>query len=243
MINFAGSHILLDIEGTTSSVSFVFEVMFPYARKHLAGYLSEHWDDEDVQDAARQIAVDDDGSSLENWLPSQNAHTNREHIVRHLEALMDADSKATGLKQLQGILWRGGFLSGELKSHLYDDVLPALLHWRSRDIGLLIYSSGSVHAQQLFFENTISGDLLPLFLGHYDTTIGNKREMQSYQRIVEDCAIEAEQVLFLSDIVLELDAAAGSGLQTGLVIRPENAAQPNDHGHPVISSFTEISLD
>lgn len=231
--------ILLDVEGTTSSVSYVYDVMFPYARRELEAYLQNNWNLPALQDAAEQIAKDAGQTSLAAW--SDGTGIDSLQLVRD-EAirLMDADEKATGLKRLQGLIWQRGFESGELKAHVYPDVPPALAACRSLGIDLRIYSSGSIHAQRLFFAHTEAGDLLPLLSGHYDTTTGPKRESASYLSIASDWGLEPAEILFLSDIVAELDAAKQAGLQTVLVNRPGNAPVDANHGHRVIDSFGEL---
>ncbi len=240
MIHFSGTRILLDIEGTTSSVAYVFDVMFPYARKRLRNYLDDHWDCEELQAALEQVAVDAGSQSMTDFCQSQQADECRSKMIEHLETLMDADAKTTGLKELQGILWRSGFASGALKSHLFDDVPPALTKWREAGRDIRIYSSGSVAAQKLFFAHTTAGDLLPAFSGHYDTRIGPKREKTSYDHIAADWNAQPDDILFLSDITAELDAARQAGFHTGLLRRPGNAMPPDGHGHPEIESFREV---
>ncbi|MEO0529569.1 MAG: acireductone synthase [Planctomycetota bacterium] len=233
-MQFQGQGILLDIEGTTSAVAYVYDVMFPYARKALDAYLAEHWDDPAMQPVKQQFAVD---AGIERF---DDRDALRDEAVR----LMDNDVKATGLKQLQGLIWEAGFESGELWTHVYDDVAPALARWREAGIDVRIYSSGSIHAQRLFFGHSEAGDLLPHFTGHYDTTTGPKREAASYEAIAADWGIGANEVLFLSDVTEELNAARAAGLQTGLVIRPGNvAATPADPAHTAIESFDEIAID
>ena len=232
MISFRGRGILLDIEGTTSSVSFVYDVMFPFVRRELDRYLDSHWGRSPLADACRQIARDAGQVALaddRNWI--------RAEVLR----LMDGDVKATGLKQLQGLIWEAGFECGELKAHVYDDVPPALRDWHSRGISIRIYSSGSIQAQKLFFGHTVAGNLLPLLSGHYDTTTGPKREASSYRAIAKDFGLSPSDILFLSDVVAELDAARAAGMVTALVVRPGNAEAPAGHGHPTITSLSEIA--
>jgi enolase-phosphatase E1 len=142
---------------------------------------------------------------------------------------------------LQGLIWEQGFRDGALRSTLFDDVPAALQAWHAAGIDMRIYSSGSVHAQKLFFAHTEAGDLTPLFSGYYDTTIGSKREAASYTTIAADCQTTAESILFISDVVAELDAAHQAGLQTMLAIRPGNVL-PSKHDHRIIRSFRDIPL-
>lgn len=225
--------VLLDIEGTTSAVAYVYDVMFPFARKALSDYLAEHWDDPALDGVKQQFAKDAGVDGYQDWTEL------RAEAVR----LMDGDVKATGLKQLQGLIWEDGFRSGELRAHVFDDVPPALAAWRDAGIDLRIYSSGSVHAQKLFFGHSEAGDLLPYFTGHYDTTTGPKREAPSYAAIAEDWSVEPANVLFLSDVTEELNAARAAGLQTALVNRPGNAEPtPADPPHPAIVSFADLAI-
>ena len=242
MISIHASRILLDIEGTTSSVSYVFDVMFPYARRRLRPYLREHWNDAELQAALEQVARDAGVDSLARFCESSELPDCQDRVASHLEALMDDDVKATGLKEVQGILWRRGFFEGELRAHVFPDVPPMLQAWRRAGLDLRIYSSGSVAAQKLFFAHTIAGDLLEYFTGHYDTRVGSKRESVSYQRICEDWQAAPPSVVFLSDVVAELDAARAAGLSTVLVRRPGNTDPPPDHGHPEISTFHDLEV-
>ncbi|MEZ6112917.1 MAG: acireductone synthase [Pirellulaceae bacterium] len=253
MIEFDGRGILLDIEGTTSSVSFVYDVMFPFVRRELEPYLETHWGESDLAAACDQIARDAGHDSLDAWATEASgaaddvepAAAQRKLVASEVARLMDGDVKATGLKQLQGLIWRDGFESGELLAHVYDDVPPALERWRLAGITMRIYSSGSVQAQKLFFGHTTAGNLLHYFSGHDDTTTGGKKEAASYRRITADYDMPAEELLFLSDVPAELDAAREAGLHTALVVRSPDAAELSRsaaNGHPVIRSFDEINV-
>jgi enolase-phosphatase E1 len=237
--------ILLDIEGTTSSVSFVYDVMFPYVRKHLTFEVFSNWLEPEYIEAFHAIARDAGHESLDAWLKKEglsreNPIRAAEMVCKEVTRLMDADVKATGLKQLQGLIWQSGFASGELKAHVYDDVPPALKEWNAAGQDVRIYSSGSVQAQKLFFGHTIAGDLLPRFRGHYDTTTGPKKEPSSYRKIAAEFGLPPGEILFLSDVVAELDAARTAGMQTALVVRPGNAAVPAEQGHRTIESFEDL---
>ncbi|MEM8866221.1 MAG: acireductone synthase [Planctomycetota bacterium] len=246
---FAGRGILLDIEGTTSAIAYVYDVMFPYARTGLDGYLESHWGEAPLAEASEQIAQDAGHESLAAWSQTGDAQQRvRDEAIR----LMDADIKATGLKQLQGLIWEAGFKSGELRAHVFPDVPPALRAWQVAGMDLRIYSSGSVHAQQLFFghvdlddessKDGKSGSLLPYFSGHYDTTTGPKREAASYKKIADDWQLPAADVLFLSDVVAEVDAAREAGMATSLVLRDGNAPVEDVNGHATIRSFDELTI-
>jgi enolase-phosphatase E1 len=242
MIEFRGRGILLDIEGTTSSVSFVYDVMFPFVRRELDGYLDSNWDAPSLMQACDSLATDAGFTNRHSWWEDRNGAASREMVRFEVIRLMDGDIKATGLKQLQGLIWRSGFESGELKAHLYPDVEPAVRKWTQADKDVRIYSSGSVQAQKLFFGHTEVGDLLPLLSGHYDTTTGGKKEASSYRTIACEFGIPAAEILFLSDVTAELDAAGETGMQTGLCVRPGNSTADQEHDHAEIQSFHEIAL-
>lgn len=246
MISISVRGILLDIEGTTSSVSFVYDVMFPFARQRMQIIdLITRWPDPEFKAALNQIARDAGHESIDAWLAKHdltynNAMRGAYIVQQELFRLMNADAKTTGLKQLQGLLWKEGFESGELKAHVYDDVPPALAAWNAAGTDVRIYSSGSVQAQKLFFVHTIAGDLLHHFRGHYDTTTGSKKDPASYKRIAEEFPLPPSEIVFLSDVVAELDAARAAGMQTVLVVRPGNAPTEKSSQHLQIGSFAEL---
>jgi enolase-phosphatase E1 len=248
MIRFSGRAFLLDVEGTTSSVSYVYDVLFPYARRRLRDFLTDNWDEPQVGQARELIARDAGSSSYAAFAASMTGATEPsasqqlEMLASHLERLMETDAKATGLKDLQGLIWRDGFLSGLLTSHVYPDVAPALAAWTAAGRETRIFSSGSVAAQRLFMAHSVAGDLSGYLSGHYDTTIGPKREASSYAAIAAEMGQLPAEILFVSDVVAELDAARAAGMQTALSVRPGNAPQPADHGHAVIESFAQIQL-
>ena len=161
-------------------------------------------------------------------------------VHRALISLMDDDVKSTGLKKLQGLVWESGFRSGEMVAHLYDDVAPAIAAWKEDGLDVRIYSSGSIYAQKLFFGHCVAGNLLPHFSGHYDTTIGHKRESASYQKIADDW-MSAAKVLFISDVAEELDAAKAAGMRTLLSIRPGNKPIENRENYDAIESFEKVT--
>ena len=243
MITIAGHGILLDIEGTTSSIRFVYDVLFPFARRELEDYLHANWKSDELAAAREQIAKDAGHSSFSSWLsPRDDANDGITLIRDEVTRLMDRDIKATGLKQLQGLIWRCGYESGELCSHVYEDVPEALIAWNEAGRDVRIFSSGSISAQKLFFGHTTRGNLLHCFGGHYDTTIGTKRDPASYQSIASQFALPPEDILFVSDIIAELDAASQAKMQTALCIRPQNDRPSTDHGHPEITDFGQIQL-
>ncbi len=234
--------ILLDVEGTTSSISFVHDVMFPYARSRVASFLDAHWDDPSVTDCLPLLSQELEYDSVDQWLGDDQTHA-KQRVVEGVSRLMDGDVKATGLKKLQGAIWKSGFESGEMTAHLYDDVAPAIRRWNQDGISIRIYSSGSVQAQKLFFGHCVAGDLLPLLSGHYDTTTGGKKEAASYVTIANDIGLMPNEVLFVSDVPMELDAAQSAGMQTVLSIRPGNQRVPEPHGYFAITSFDAIKFE
>jgi len=225
--------IITDIEGTTSSISFVKEVLFPYARQALPGFVRDHGHKAHVQHWLEHIAAEIGVNVAQE-----------EQIIHTLQQWIDQDRKHTALKALQGMIWENGYRSGAYRAHLYPEVEPMLQRWYKQGIGLYVYSSGSVAAQKLFFSYSQAGDLTPLFSGYFDTQIGHKREAESYARIIDTMAIEAKQVLFLSDVVEELDAARSSGLQTRLIDRLDDYPTPRlgsaTHGHSRAEDFSQL---
>ncbi|HKT29063.1 acireductone synthase [Dyella sp.] len=220
--------IVTDIEGTTSSISFVKDVLFPYARRRLPAYVETHGDTPEVQHWLHEAAKEAD-----------IVEATRQEIIELLLRWIDEDRKSTALKALQGMIWREGYESGEYRAHMYPEVAARLHAWRGEGLHLYVYSSGSVPAQKLFFRYSESGDLTPLFSGYFDTETGPKREQASYQRIVEAIGERPEHVLFLSDIEQELDAARAAGLHTGWLLRPPLEVPPQPK-HPAYASFDAI---
>lgn len=217
--------ILTDIEGTTSAVSFVFDVLFPYAARHLPGFVSEHAGDPAVAEQVEAVRRE-----------SGEPEASVERVVAILLEWIAEDRKATPLKALQGMVWEQGYRAGQLKGHVYPDAVEALRRWHAEGYRLYVYSSGSIQAQKLIFGCSEAGDLSPLFSGYFDTTSGPKREAGSYRRIVEAIGLPADEVLFLSDVVQELDAAREAGLPTiGLAREGGELA-----GHPTVASFAVI---
>ena len=242
-MKFSGRGILLDIEGTTSSVSFVYDVMFPFVRRELDNYLCANWGSAGLNEVCDLIAKDAGYESFIAWCGNEAEVEKPQELLREeVLRLMDGDVKATGVKALQGLIWQSGFEGGEMRAHIYDDVLPAIRVWNDAGCDVRIFSSGSVAAQKLFFGHTMVGNVLHLFRGHYDTTTGPKKEAASYRAIAKDFDLPPTQILFLSDVSAELGAARAAGLQTCLCKRPGNAKVPAGHGHPDVTSFNQIEL-
>lgn len=232
--------ILLDIEGTTSSISFVHDVMFPFVLQRLDQFIAEHFSHPDVRAAGEQIAKDAGQESLDGWSNATGQQPSALVIVE-VKRLMAVDAKATGLKALQGLIWDGGFRSGQLVAHVYPDVIPTIKLWRQSGFDVRIYSSGSIAAQKLFFGHVAGeGNCLALLSGHYDTSIGGKKESASYRRVAQDWGLAREEILFVSDIAGELQAAQEAGLQVCASIRPGNAELPASLDVPRITSFAQI---
>lgn len=220
--------IVTDIEGTTSSIDFVHQSLFPYAKRHLREFLRGHEGEEAV---AEQIVAT---ARLEDRA------LDLEEAATVLERWIDEDRKATPLKALQGMIWAEGYAAGELKGHVYPDT-PVYLHrWHGEGLRLYIYSSGSVEAQKLIFGHSDGGDLTPLFSGYFDTRIGGKREADSYRAILKELALPGADVLFLSDVGEELDAARAAGLYTCQLLR-DDKAKPAPL-HPQARDFSEVKL-
>jgi len=235
VIVFDGRGILLDVEGTTSSISFVYDVLFEHAKKNVAPFLAAHRDDPQVRSAALGLAR---ALGLPDDVLASDAGLTR--LTLGAVDLMNRDIKETSLKALQGMIWRGGYESGEIVAHVFDDVPPALTQWTDGGLDVRIYSSGSIEAQKFFFAHTAAGDLTRSLRGYYDTTTGPKREAASYAAIAADMGLEPRQILFVSDVGAELDAARTAGMATALAVRPGNREPGGLYDHEAVSSFAEI---
>lgn len=226
--------ILTDIEGTTSSISFVKDVLFPYARRALPGFIREHGKEPEVRRWLDAVA-DEHGSICDDAV-----------IAETLQGWIDQDRKHTALKALQGMVWEAGYRDADFTAHIYPDAVPALRQWHAAGLPLYVYSSGSVPAQKLFFGHSDAGDLTPLFSGWFDTEIGGKRDATSYARIATAIGIQPDDILFLSDVVEELDAARDAGLATVLVDRRQDYPAPRTaatgNGHTRVESFDRITI-
>ncbi|MEB3264310.1 MAG: acireductone synthase [Synechococcus sp.] len=241
------SHVLLDIEGTTCPVSFVSEVLFPHARAQLGSYLGERAEEPQVKALVAELEqawrAAQDPEAIVHGQPADPTASPRERalaLVPYLEWLIDHDRKLTPLKDLQGWIWEEGYASGVLQGPLFEDVAPALRRWQEQGLALAVYSSGSVQAQQLIYGHSTAGDLRELFSAWFDTRIGPKQAAASYTAIAAELGIPPESVLFLSDSLAELDAAAAAGCLVAMIQRPGNpAAAP--HRHPILNSFDKLN--
>jgi len=221
--------VVTDIEGTTSSLSFVKDVLFPYARAKLPDFVRQNLNDPQISqlitDTCREAGIEQ----------------NIESAIDQLIEWIDLDKKITPLKAIQGLIWQAGYQLGDFKGHLYQDAIDNLKAWHENGILLYVYSSGSVLAQKLLFGHTASGDLTPLFSGFFDTNIGGKKEADSYLNIAATIGLPADEILFLSDIKEELDAAKSAGLQTIWLVR-DQALNPYAE-HLQVGSFDEIKFN
>ena len=236
--------VLLDIEGTTTPIRFVYEVLFPYARRHLRRFVEWHAASPGhapLYDRLRdEHAADRDAAeAVPPWIDQPPA-ARAGSILAYLEWLMDHDRKSTALKSLQGLIWEEGYRGGDLVGEVFADVPVALARWRAQGIDAGIFSSGSVLAQQLLVRHSSAGDLTSLLRWHFDTTTGAKTDPDSYRRIAASMGIPAASVLFVSDVAAELDAARTAGMQTRLCLRPGNRPPPPGHGHTAIRTFDEL---
>lgn len=225
--------IVTDIEGTTGSIAFVRDVLFPYAQKHLADFISRRRDEPEVVKALHDTALD-----------AGEPDADEARIIEILRDWMREDRKATPLKTLQGLIWSEGYTDTGLRGHIYPDAAAGLRRWHAAGIQLYVYSSGSIEAQRLLFGNSSAGDLLELFSGLFDTTIGAKTEAKSYHHIADAVGMPAEDILFLSDREAELVAAHSANFQVACLARPEDTpadAQPS--AYPIFTTFDDIDAE
>ena len=240
---------LLDIEGTVADVRFVYDVMFPFVRNNLEEFLQANWSNPSVQSSLSLLAID--AGFGPDDIPWKDHHGEADKrasaqqlagISQAVFQLMDRDSKTTGLKSLQGLVWESGFRSGRLRAEVFSDVVPALERWKKAGVDLRIYSSGSILAQKLFFSHTTGGDLTSFFSGHYDTTIGSKKEPESYSKIAEALGLSPTQIIFFTDVIGEIEAASAAHMQVVACVRPNNVPLPKDFSGTAIGSFDEIDV-
>jgi enolase-phosphatase E1 len=220
--------IVTDIEGTTSSISFVHEVLFPYASRELPQFIRANHQRPEIAgllDDVRREAAETDAST--------------DRVVDILLHWIKEDRKATSLKALQGHIWRNGYESGDFKGHMYDDAVAYLRRWSEQGLRLFVYSSGSVAAQQLLFGFSDAGDLRPLFEGYFDTQIGHKKHSDSYAAIADSIGLPAGEILFLSDVAEELDAAQAAGMRTCQLVRDDDVAVGS---HRIAAGFDEVII-
>ncbi|HEX3465715.1 MAG TPA: acireductone synthase [Candidatus Elarobacter sp.] len=223
---------LVDVEGTTSTIAFVHTVLFPYADEHLDAYVAAHREDPEVAAAMREAA------RLADVEPDAGDAT----VLAHLHAWIAEDRKATPLKTLQGLIWAEGYEQTGLRGHVYPDAAAGLRRWHDAGLRLYVYSSGSIEAQRVLFAHSDQGDLSPLFSGNFDTTTGPKRDARSYEAIAAAIGETPRDVLFLSDVDAELDAARSAGMQTVRLLRPADTPPGATTTHPKAVGFDEIEI-
>lgn len=221
--------IVTDIEGTTSSIRFVKEVLFPYARQQLPDFVRNHAEQEDV----RAILQNARELTRQRSMPLPA-------LIERMLRWIDEDKKYTALKALQGLIWKNGYQQGDFQGHIYADAEQTLREWHQQGLALFVYSSGSVQAQQLLFQHTEYGDLTGFFRGYFDTGIGSKKDVASYRKIADSINTLPREILFLSDAAAELDAAQASGWQTLQLRRVDEAEMRS--GHAAVDCFTSIDL-
>jgi enolase-phosphatase E1 len=226
------SVILTDIEGTTSSISFVKDVLFPYARRELPRFVREHGGEPGVRRWLDEVAT------------AHGAMCDDAMVVEALQGWIDQDRKHTALKTLQGLIWREGYERGDYRGHIYPDAAGSLRRWHAAGHRMAVFSSGSVAAQKLLFGHSEAGDLVPLFSAFFDTEVGHKRDADSYRLIADALTRDPGDIVFLSDVVEELDAARAAGMRTVLLDRREDYPQPRNadasNGHLRVESFDDI---
>ena len=224
--------IVTDIEGTTSSIAFVKDVLFPYAAKNLPSWMEDNCDDPAVQRQVENIA-----ETIAR--PASDIAA----VIKQLLEWIEQDVKATPLKALQGMLWKSGYESGDYRAHVYEDALQKLKDWHAAGIPLYVYSSGSVQAQKLFFQYSRYGDMRNLFSGYFDTTTGAKSDADSYRKIATAIGLPPTELLFLSDVESEISAAVEAGFDAVLVARDEEASTDFERGNfKVARTFSDIPV-
>jgi enolase-phosphatase E1 len=236
--------LLLDIEGTTTPISFVVDVLFPYARRHLQRHVERHATSPDhraIFDRLRDEHEADTRTGEAQPFPiDAPSSESRAALVRYVQWLMDRDRKSPGLKALQGKIWEEGYRTGELVGDVFADVPAALARWHDAHLQVGIFSSGSVLAQQLLFRHSSAGDLTGLLKWYFDTTTGAKTDSESYRRIAGAMTLPPHAIMFVSDVTRELDAARIAGMQCRLSIRPGNAPPGESHGYEVVRTFDSL---
>lgn len=236
------SVLLLDIEGTTAPIDFVYNILFPYAREHAKQYLDEHWGSIEVQTDIRGLIQENSDDSSREFDPPMIDRTTEQvsldEVVAYVHWLIERDRKSTPLKSLQGKIWEEGYKKGELQSKVFEDVPLAFKRWRAQLKDICIYSSGSVLAQKLLFAHTDAGDLSSFINGYFDTNMGAKQDPESYGRIAATLGRHPSEIVFVSDREIELDAAGLAGLEVILCVRPGNDLQ--SFSGAVVHGFDEV---
>ncbi len=244
--------VLLDIEGTTTPIAFVHEVLFSYARSQVRSFLTQHFGSAELlsdlqqlrEEHATDVQHDLQPPALVNIEVAVDGPRDAaiDSLAEYVSWLIDRDRKSTGLKSLQGKLWKQGYLDGTLKAEIFGEVAPTLQRWRRGGLQISIFSSGSSLAQRLLFAHTEAGDLTGFIDNYFDTTVGSKTDVASYRRIASVLRLPAQHILFISDVVGELDAAGAAGMRTLLCVRPGNHSQPFAERYEKIQNFNEIQV-
>ncbi len=235
--------LLLDIEGTTTPLDFVHKTLFPHARRRLQDFLLRHRSNPNIRADIEALRKQQEADAAENpesppWT-DDSPEAELSSAVTYGHWLMDRDSKCSALKSIQGKIWREGYQKGELHGEGYPDVPAAFARWSRQGKGICIFSSGSVLAQKLLFGTTTAGDLTRFIRAYFDTTTGSKADAQSYSRIAATLAFSPQEILFISDVVQELDAARHAGMETALCVRTTLPEETEDK-HRLIRSFDEV---
>ena len=231
--------VVLDIEGTTTPMAFVHEVLFPYARTHLAGFLRDPAHAALFNELARAFAAERAAEPADAGAPLWAGDDVLNSVIVYAGWLMDLDRKSPALKALQGKIWEGGYRTGQIRGAVYADVPLAMKRWHEAGLVVAIYSSGSVLAQRLIFSMTDEGDLTRYISHFFDTSVGPKRSAASYRAIASALGQNAEHILFVSDVAEELDAAREAGFQVALAVRPDHFP-PNPAGYDQVETFDSL---
>jgi len=235
--------VLLDIEGTTTPITFVHDVLFPFARTHLAPWMRAHWESAERVALVDMLGAGHQAEADRTTLPPWRSATDAElaaSTLEYLEWLMDRDRKSPALKTLQGWIWEEGYRIGTLRGQVYSDVVPALRRWRDAGLRVAIYSSGSELAQRRLFGTVPEGDMTSLFAGFFDTAVGPKKVASSYTRIASALSVAPAALLFISDVTAELEAASGAGCQVLLCMRPGSSPSPDASRFESIETFDDL---
>lgn len=230
--------ILLDIEGTTTPIDFVHKTLFPFAKAKIGEFVAANFDE--ISTEIEQLKAEHRKDFTEQLYGRDFREDSPESVANYLKFLVDVDRKSTPLKSLQGKIWQAGYESGELTSEMFPDVSRAFDRWKEQGKTIAIFSSGSILAQKLIFKYSNSGDLSGYIADYFDTNTGAKKETESYQAIAEKLGFEANEMLFVSDILAELDAARNAGMQTALSVREGNGQIREDFTHQSVNSFDEL---
>jgi enolase-phosphatase E1 len=229
---------LLDIEGTTTPIDFVHKTLFPFARGRMAMFVEKNFSA--LGEEIKRLKIEHKEDYAEEFYLKEFDESSLASISDYLIFLIDEDRKSTALKSIQGKIWQAGYETGELKSEVFPDVPRAFARWREQGKTVAIYSSGSRLAQKLIFKYSNAGDLTEFIADYFDTNIGGKKETESYRKIAEALNLSAAEIIFVSDVVAELDASQAAGMRTILSIRAGNAPLASDTAHQRIESFDEI---